>query len=804
MKRKLLFKLILIFWLLGSIIGISNANYAVNLNGLWDVLKNKVEWLYFSWWGNNFWGMFLVTDIENISPGVNIYLNWNKRLNCKKQIEWYYWNSLRWWIIYPLDQQTLNYWKWVHLNYYNGLSMIWGFYTACDWDVASVYWQIKYSSSKIANYKIQAWRKYDIVTNNVIWTDFAENLQIHSDSKISWLIVDSTYWIAFLWWKDKDDPTPITPDEDPMPTPKYYPGTRLKRNACAGNCSSYISSWPYTWTDCYIHWWWDDDWKINCIQAPIFSASYAWCWTASCTDNYDASGVFLGTTYSCDTSSCHSDTPEPANPGIYTGTISIDLSTPQTTGYINKYANNSDKNIVEISINWNTKWSKNIVWWWSKWIFTNFKDASDIPSNQIDGWWKALNINYSKTINNASPKSIILSIPVKSRTPLKKDDWKILFDVWGKNYTINSIKYNFLKPYIWFLTTDPNSFIIWSQQKLILTPQKKVSLSESNLKTYNLKNWLVSDSMWYYIQYKTWENNSLWSWKSDVEFILNYTWNNVLWDARIKTDPYIAYMLGGQAVKYYLSEDTVPYSRYIKLSNGNYVWVKIIWLSQVIWKQDLTQQQKNFSNISTYKVRNKIKKNVLKYTMWMKNGEKLNEVLYLNWWNHTYSSIDKTNVKTIVIRNWNLTIDENITNWMWIILLRDNYDDKTLWNIFVKKDVTYIKWYLYGDGWLISIWDDSIWFNNYKDSYDRTKKLNKQLVLEWKLYTRNTVWWAIWTGGTYLLPWWKKTSSYKEALKYDINKFRLWNKWYATNLNQWYDNNFVIIFSNIDWIKLFE
>jgi len=200
MKRKLLFKLVLIFWLLGSIISISNANYSVNLNGLWDVLKNKVEWLHFGWWGNNFWGMFFVTELKDISSSpVNIQLDANKRLNCKKQIEWYYWNSLRWGIIYPLDQQTLNYWKWVNSNYYSGLSMIWGFYTVCSWDTASIYWQIKYSSSKIADYTIQAWRKYDVVTNNVTWTDFAENFQIYNDSKILWLIVDSNYWIAFVW-----------------------------------------------------------------------------------------------------------------------------------------------------------------------------------------------------------------------------------------------------------------------------------------------------------------------------------------------------------------------------------------------------------------------------------------------------------------------------------------------------------------------------------------------------------------------------------------------------------------------------
>jgi len=61
MKSKLLFKLVLMFWLLGLIVSMSNANYLVRLNWLSDVLKNKVEWIHFAWWGNDFWGMFIVT-----------------------------------------------------------------------------------------------------------------------------------------------------------------------------------------------------------------------------------------------------------------------------------------------------------------------------------------------------------------------------------------------------------------------------------------------------------------------------------------------------------------------------------------------------------------------------------------------------------------------------------------------------------------------------------------------------------------------------------------------------------------------
>ncbi len=620
---------------------------------------------------------------------------------------------------------------------------------------------------------------------------------------------------------DDPDPEPTDPDPEPesnpeptdlggWPDPEPTDPEPIVTTSTSASfwCSSYISSRTTTWSSCAIEGWWSA-WSINCRQTPSYSPNSSSCWTEHCTTtttcDADGNNCSSSTSCTCDSSGCPSDAPQPNYPDNIAN-ISIKLSTPSTV-YANDFANNIDENIVKIWISWNTNQNRNIVWWLSKWYFSNFQDASNIPSNKIDGWWwDALNINYSTSISSVAPNSNILNIPVTSRTPLDISNGSISFDVWSKNFTINNINYKFLKPYIWWLHTDPNSFIIWNQQKLILTPQKVswVSLSESNVKTHNLKNWLVADTTWYYIQYKTWENNSLPDWKSELEFILNYTWNDILWSASIKTDPYISYNLDGQYVKYYLSENTEPTDRYVKLHNWNYVWVNIIWLSQAVWKQDLTQQQVNFSNISTSEFRNKFKKETLQYTRWMEDGQKLNWVLYLNGWDYDYSSINKTNVKTIVIRNWNLTIDQNINNWMWIILLRDDYEDKTLWNIFVKKDVSYIKWYLYGDGWLISIRDNSIWFDNYEDSYDRTNALNKQLVLEGKLYTRNTVWWSIWTSWTYLIPWWKTTVSYEEALKYDINKFRLWNEGHSTNLNQWYDDYFVIIYKNIDGIKLFE
>ena len=203
--KSMLQVLLFLFWLFFVWVGIS-AGEEIKIENMWDQVKNKISWVHFAWWGNDFWGMFIVTELKDLSPNhedIQLYASdWtlkDKRLHCKKQLRWYYWNSVRWETLYPLDNDTFDYWKVNYPGSYDGLNVIWGFYTDCDWDVSSIYWQIQYNWS--AHFMLQAWRQYDVSMNNVTWTSFAKNFQIYNNSKILWLIVDSTYWIGFVWWK---------------------------------------------------------------------------------------------------------------------------------------------------------------------------------------------------------------------------------------------------------------------------------------------------------------------------------------------------------------------------------------------------------------------------------------------------------------------------------------------------------------------------------------------------------------------------------------------------------------------------
>jgi hypothetical protein len=79
--------------------------------------------------------------------------------------------------------------------------------------------------------------------------------------------------------------------------------------------------------------------------------------------------------------------------------------------------------------------------------------------------------------------------------------------------------------------------------------------------------------------------------------------------------------------------------------------------------------------------------------------------------------------------------------------LKDGYDVKSdyksdkWWNIYVASNVKNINAVIYADWWLIS--SDSSWVPYEEDKFVRTDDLQKQLIMKWTLFTRNTIWWAI-------------------------------------------------------------
>lgn len=208
------------------------------------------------------------------------------------------------------------------------------------------------------------------------------------------------------------------------------------------------------------------------------------------------------------------------------------------------------------------------------------------------------------------------------------------------------------------------------------------------------------------------------------------------------------------------------------------LWVKVEWTLQWDWKWELTWQETNFSDISMSEMRWTIRKNAFELIRNM-NGkwewQILNGIRYVEWNVTIWWEIKW--YETLIVKNWNVFIDSDLNlKWdkFWIIVLKDNYnvntDYKISWNVYIKNNVEKINAVVYAD-WTFKSAKDFKW-TSYEDA-----ELSKKLVLNWTLFTRNTIWWATeliveWLWWDYLLPGWKWIKDYELAANYDLNFVR--------------------------------
>lgn len=465
------------------------------------------------------------------------------------------------------------------------------------------------------------------------------------------------------------------------------------------------------------------------------------------------------------------------------------------------YANNSDICKISYKITWDVPepWIN-----FSSLRFENIFFSKPVYVNQIDNEWnKWLNIATPTIDNNGN-----LDYNIKSKAPFR-DDWDFSFDIKNSNWTngkiTESIFLDYKKPYIATLTVvDDSSLKIWTLQKIRLNVSKHSSVSSLpyTILDYTESFSLSSDN--YIIQNKQKLSNI------EANLRVNYKSNETVEDVILESKPQISYSLWWENILYYINslEDWDNYDP-ISLFTDRFKWVKIIWLMQTYGKQIHTGQWVNISEIGAPTIRTTLKMNAYELIAWLKPSLKsLNWVLYVNWDYHIHwdlvDSVGK-NYETLIVKNGNVYIDWNLNTWdkkLWIIVLRDNWSAIEKWNIYIHKDVTLVKSDIFAEWSFISYWWDS-WsdkISNYSDSNTRTSSLNKQLIMYWTLFTRNTIWWAIiWNTGKYILPWWSETTDFNKAVMYDLNYTRRWNTWCDKNWN-WvctdsteYDEPFVII-----------
>lgn len=272
----------------------------------------------------------------------------------------------------------------------------------------------------------------------------------------------------------------------------------------------------------------------------------------------------------------------------------------------------------------------------------------------------------------------------------------------------------------------------------------------------------------------------------------------------LSPNPVVTYKLWWKDIRFRLTESEIDFSDLNPISiawTSEFLWVKVIWNIQGSWKQEITGQISNFSDISQSTIRSIIRKNAFQYTQSMTNNQILNWVKYVEW-DVTISS--NPSYETLVVKNGNVIINWNLNTdkkKLWIIVLKDGYNTKTdyvnKWNIYITPSVTEVNALFYADGWLISAKINGDVYDT--DTSERTASLRKQLILNGSLFTKNTIGWSIFSGGNYKLPGWEITDSFNNAMVYDLNYVRRWKESCIISLfwNCKYDDSaFIIIYDS--------
>lgn len=642
----------------------------------------------------------------------------------------------------------------------------------------------------------------EIVTNfmnwSITWEQAMQQWQELIQSVSNWWAdftanVDSN-WVLHVWCTNNWSLIMVIPDNWGGWQPPEPPAPVVWTETSYGSCE-YIASWSPNWSTCNTIWNWNTNWKINCEQINTWSPN-------NTTASWSCTTTTIDWVPQWDTScnwSCPASAPKPVDVSEIK-TVSIDLSSPATTN-TNASANNNDTNNININISAVTNDNKAVINLPN--TVSNIKDTSWLKTNRINNTWdNALNFN------NVTSQWIVwtwnsFSLPInwiKSYAPLKSDNASLTFELNWIKMVLNWLKYHFEKPYIWDIKVWDNleenwnwKIDIWTSNKFKLITNEIKNIDETNFNISNFKNNILEYTSDLKVVKKDVDTLTL-DKKDWVIFsaTLNTSTNSntistVPW-ITIKNPPIVNYTLDWKNISYYLN-DKKDWDNSDELKNNNwksFIWVKIIWNLQWDWKQTITWQESNFTDIDKLWIKTEIRKNAYEYISKLNSWDKVNWVIYYSW-NKKLSEIDLNQVETIVVKDWNLIIDQNIINNIWIIVLKDGYNVDNWymgsWNVYVTPSVTFIKAIIYADGWFISVKND--WTIYSDDNFIRSNDLKNQLIMEWSLFTRNTIGWSILSGWDYILPWNKKISwiddNFYKAMVYDLNYIRRSNNWCDKN-----------------------
>ncbi len=600
-------------------------------------------------------------------------------------------------------------------------------------------------------------------------------------------------------WYDSCSEDPINPiPEPPKRIQPSNPGTSWD------GCWRYIYWYKERWTPCVLNWNWNW-WVVDCLQVSKYDPLYA-AW-GSRVDHYDDEWNYTW-------SDCRGVPSNAKLPSSHPRWKTVRLLYKWTSCFW-KYADWNQKCIIAFKL------ESSVPIDWFDWLrISNFRYSWACKDQTNKTWcWQG----WLVLVGGGYIKNNRLKLTVKSFVPfISKDEpsgmlsfklqwiWNM---IWGMSHNLSHDNIFFKKPLkvrdleISWAYDKP---AIWRKQFYNINLEK--ADSSVRFKPLDVKHYLKVENIklktWYSILDFNINNSYVFDWIKSIKeaFWLIIDSNKsikdkILWKpaVRLTTFP-ISYKIASFWPIKYNIESNISWLKWCGISTQ---WLLVEWWVELWWKSFESGQDKNFSDLSSSYIRNKLVKNINNLIKWQKSGTKVNSVYYFNNWDIKLQDIKNIkNWDTIVVKNWNLILDEDIDKNIWIAVIYDRFNIKnnnTKWNIYVKNTIRKINAIIYADGSFLSAKAD---WSSYED-----KELEKNLVINWNLFTQNTVWWAsAWVWKTwaslnyYLLPGWYKPTSwtdlerFKLAKKYDLNLFRntdLCSNWYNLKVksNNYFINN---------------
>lgn len=474
---------------------------------------------------------------------------------------------------------------------------------------------------------------------------------------------------------------------------------------------------------------------------------------------------------------------------ILQNTIKLDPITPKTTSSLTASGFNFNNSFIEFNLNSKAPWK------------TNLKFKVKIPQHNEDTSLTT-NSSLSEVETKADPDNdeVWNDKKINFKKPFT---WKLRAMAWATE----------IKATIWTMT-DYNLKLIQKSPNPLTYTSWSVDISKSKTKlTENGHTWEDYSVTW------TWfDNTTLDSWLS-FKWRINANWGYLDWVNIKLEDQIIEYKMWNNLVRYYLTSwDDWDNMDSVTLSweTLDTLWLTVVWTLQWQWKANLTGQDENFSALQKANLKKLVRKNaynlINNINPWVTNNIKYVE------WNFTLNTDPNWAYSTLIVKNWNLSITTDIKSTLGIIVLKDNYSIDTdsqnwgMWNVLIWKDVSYLNTIIYSDWALFSLDPNKSYTTYQSDSSQRTSDLQKQLVIFWSIFTRNTVWWSILAGTSeYQLPWGKTTTDYDKSFIYDLNYIRRWNNWWDTGdidwnwvpddwdwnqYNKWFNDPLVVIYNS--------